>query len=303
MSIDESRFLTPIHSGSACHFHCLSSSRIGLGFKHQYYPDIVAQKPILDFFEIHAENYMGAGGLTHDQLAEIRNHYDLSLHGVGLSLGGMEPLSKCHLQKLKKIIDTYQPIVFSEHLAWSSFDQQFFNDLLPLPYNQETLRVVIDNVKCVQDFIGHKILIENPATYVRFKSSDMSEIEFLNELVQHTDCGLLLDITNAYICSINHNFDPLDYVSNFPLNYVDEVHLAGFTEDKDELGASLLIDAHSREVPHDVWALFDHVIAQKHDFITLIEWDNNMPEWPILYRQAVIARERIEQNRIYDIKN
>ena len=303
MSIDVSRTLIPIKSGSACNFHRDSNSCIGVGFKHQHYRYIVEQKPVLDFFEIHAENYMGAGGLSHEQLADIRCRYELSLHGVGLSIGGIEPLCKIHLQKFKKLIDVYQPIVCSEHLAWSTYDQKFLNDLLPLPYNQETLRRVIDNVRYIQDFIGQKILIENPATYLRFKSSDMTEIEFLNELVHHTDCGLLLDITNAYICSINHNFDVLDYISKFPLNHVGEVHLAGYAEDKDELGAALLIDSHSREVHRDVWTLFDHVISQKHNFITLIEWDNNIPEWPLLHRQALIAHDIIEQNKTYAVKN
>jgi len=262
----------------------------GVGLKPEHADDIFAGPRRVDFFEVHAENYMGAGGPPHHLLRRIRANYPLSIHGVGLSIGGVAPLDRDHLRRLRCLIDRYQPALFSEHLAWSSHDGVFLNDLLPLPYNDISLAHVCAHVDQVQDVLGMRMLLENPSTYVAFGASSMSEIEFLHAVVRRTGCGLLLDVNNVHVSAINHGFDAAAYIDAFPMRHVGEVHLAGFAEDRDSADARLLIDDHGRPVDEAVWDLYRRALARGCFAPTLIEWDNNVPPFATLAAEAERAR-------------
>lgn len=264
-------------------------ARAGVGLKAQHYRTILDDGPDIGWFEVHPENYMGDGGPPHRYLTEIRERYPLSLHGVGLSIGGDRPLDKDHLKRLKALVDRYQPGLFSEHLAWSTHDEGYLNDLLPLPYTEATLQRVAEHVDEVQTMVGRRMLFENPSTYVRFAETDMSEIDFIRELVKRTGCGLLLDVNNVYVQATNHGFDAAAYIDAFPVEHVGEIHLAGHARETDDIGEPLLIDAHDREVDRIVWDLYARTIRRAGPIPTLIEWDANVPEWPVLYNEAMLA--------------
>jgi uncharacterized protein (UPF0276 family) len=272
----------------------------GVSFKPQHFAAINEARQPLGFFEIHAENYMGAGGRPHAQLKHIRENYALSVHGVGLSIGAPQPLDKDHLARLKRLCDRYEPHNVSEHLAWSTHGTTFLNDLLPLPYTEETLSVVTSHIDEIQTVLKRQILLENPATYVRFAQSSIPEAEFIGEIARRTGCGLLLDVNNVFVSAINHGNGPTTDLSRFPLGYVHEIHLAGHSEIDDGWGR-LLIDAHGSEVADPVMALYARVIAEAGPIATLIEWDNDVPEWRHLLSQASTAQAildaRASQNR------
>lgn len=270
-------------------------SRAGVGFKPTHFSAIAAASPAVGFFEVHAENYMGAGGLPHAQLTHLRERYALSIHGVGLSIGSAQPLDEAHLARLRALCERYEPESFSEHLAWSSHGGAFFNDLLPLPYTFETLARVIEHVDQAQEALGRTILLENPATYLTFEESVIPEIEFLSEVARHTGCGLLLDVNNVFVSTSNNGFDAVRYIDDFPLGLVGELHLAGHAAIADDAGAPLLIDAHDRPVADRVWALFERVVSRIGAIATLIEWDNDVPDWPTLLREAQLADALLEQ--------
>lgn len=261
-------------------------ARGGVGLKAEHYRTIVEQRPDIGFFEVHAENYMGAGGPPHRYLSAIRERYPLSLHGVGLSIGADRPLDRDHLARLKQLIRRYAPGLFSEHLAWSSHDSAFFNDLLPVPYTGETLARVVEHIDQIQDALGRQMLLENPSTYLAFAESTYSEIDFIAEIARRTGCGLLLDVNNVYVASTNQEWDPLAYVEAYPLAHVQEVHLAGHTRDADDKGRPLLIDTHNHPVDEVVWDLYAHAIALWGPLPTLIEWDADVPTWPVLEAEA-----------------
>ena len=229
----------------------------GVGFKPEHFAAISASPQPLGFFEVHAENYMGAGGVPHAQLTFLRENYALSVHGVGLNIGAEEPLDRAHLARLKQLCDRYQPESFSEHLAWSSHGGLFLNDLLPLPYTEATLRSVIAHIDETQTTLGRRLLLENPATYVRFAQSELPETEFLREIARATGCGLLLDVNNVFVSARNHDFDPSAYLDAFPLDYAGEIHLAGHFATTDDEDSPLCIDAHGSPVIDDVFALFE----------------------------------------------
>ncbi len=260
--------------------------RAGVGLKPEHVDTILAERPDVGFFEIHAENYMGEGGPPHRRLEAIRALYPLSLHGVGLSIGSPRPLDKNHLTRLAALARRYEPGLFSEHLAWSSHDTGFLNDLLPLPYTEETLRTVCDHIDETQNALGRRMLLENPSTYVLFAESQIPETEFLAEIAKRTGCGLLLDVNNVEVCATNHVFDPLAYLDAFPFQHVGEIHLAGYAESEDEAGHALLIDAHDSPVRAGVWTLYENVIAKLGALPTLIEWDNEVPDWATLHAEA-----------------
>jgi uncharacterized protein (UPF0276 family) len=257
----------------------------GVGFKPEHFAAIDSTNPALGFFEVHAENYMGAGGLPHAQLACLRRDYALSLHGVGLSIGGADALNTDHLVRLKVLCDRYDPDSFSEHLAWSSHGGDYLNDLLPLPYTEETLTQVSAHVAQVQDFLGRRMLLENPSAYVLFEQSEMPETAFLAEVVRRTGCGLLLDVNNVFVSATNHRTDAQAYLADFPLDAVGEVHLGGHSAE-DLPSGPLLIDAHGSPVADPVWALYAAVLGRTGPLPTLIEWDNDVPAWPELLAEA-----------------
>lgn len=260
--------------------------RAGLGLKPEHYAEILSRVPDIGFFEVHAENYMGAGGPPHRYLEAIRARYPLSLHGVGLSIGGEAPLDKAHLLRLRRLVERYRPESFSEHLAWSTHESAYLNDLLPLPYTETTLGHVVAHVDEVQQVLGRRMLLENPSTYVLFEDSTIDEIDFLAAVAGRTGCGLLLDVNNIMVSSVNHGLDPVDYVDRFPLHLVGEIHLAGYDETADEAGARLLIDAHGSRVSPDVFALFEHTLAKAGPRPVLVEWDNNVPDFATLADEA-----------------
>lgn len=269
--------------------------RAGAGLKPEHINDILAGRPEMGFFEVHAENYMGAGGPPHAQLKAIVEIYPLSLHGVGLSIGAARPLDKEHLARLKALNERYRPASFSEHLAWSSHEEVFLNDLLPVPYTQETLSRVCDHIDEVQEVMNRPMLLENPSTYLLFEESTIEETDFLRAIAARTGCGLLLDVNNVFVSSTNHDTSPEAYLDRFPLELVAEIHLAGHAETVDDAGAPLLIDAHDRPVADPVWALYERVIRKAGRLPTLIEWDNDVPEWPVLAREAVLAEAAMDR--------
>lgn len=267
----------------------------GVGFKPEHFAAIDTEKQPIGFFEIHAENYMGAGGPPHAQLTRLREDYALSIHGVGLSIGSMQPLDEDHLARLQVLCERYEPESFSEHLAWSSHDGVFLNDLLPLPYTAETLTRVAEHIDRVQTVLRRQMLLENPATYLLFEQSTIPETEFLAALAQRTGCGLLLDVNNVFVAATNHGLDPRDYLAAFPLGAVREIHLSGHAATVDEAGAPLLIDSHDAPVPDPVWTLYEEVIAKRGPVASLVEWDNDVPDWPVLRREAEAAQAILDK--------
>ena len=258
----------------------------GVGLKPLHYSDILNTAHPVGFFEFHAENYMCGGGAPHRYLAAVRDQFPLSMHGVGLSIGADQPLDKAHLNRLADLNDRYRPALFSEHLAWSSHGGAFFNDLLPVPYNSQSLDVVVGHIDEVQAAIGRQMLLENPSTYVAFETSTMAEVDFLGEIVLRTGCGLLLDVNNVHVSAVNHNADARRYLDAFPIEHVGEIHLAGHAPDTDNDGNPLLIDAHDRPVADPVWNLYEYALSLTGPVPTLIEWDNDIPDWPILVAEA-----------------
>lgn len=270
-------------------------NRSGVGLKPEHIDEILRDRPTLGFFEIHAENYMGEGGPPHRRLEAIRTLYPLSLHGVGLSIGSPKPLDRDHLNRLAALAKRYEPGLFSEHLAWSSHDAGFLNDLLPLPYTPETLASVCDHIDQVQEAIGRQMLLENPSTYLLFAQSTIGETDFIAQIARRTGCGLLLDVSNVLVSATNHGFDPSAYLDAFPLEHVGEIHLAGYSEASDDAGHALLIDAHDSPVRDQVWALYERVIARRGPTPTLVEWDNDVPAWTTLLSEARRAERTMER--------
>ncbi|MDX3886186.1 MAG: DUF692 domain-containing protein [Sphingomonas sp.] len=264
-------------------------SLAGVGLKPQHVPDILGGLPAIGFFEVHAENYMGAGGPPHRDLAAIRAHYPLSIHGVGLSLGGAEDIDRDHLARLAELVRRYEPALVSEHLAWSSIGATFLNDLLPLPYTPAMLDRVAGHVAQVQDALARPILLENPSTYLTFEESVLEETDFLAEIARRTGCGLLLDVNNIHVASINQGRPPEAYLAAFPLQRVGEIHLAGHAPRHDSLGAPLLIDSHDRPVAEPVWDLYRAAIRRIGPVPTLIERDADIPGWAELHAEALRA--------------
>lgn len=270
----------------------------GVGYKPQHFSNILAGADPVKWLEIHAENYMGAGGRPIAQLRALSERFPLSVHGVGLSIGGEGRLDPDHLARLKHLIDWLNPASFSEHLAWSTHDIDraggYFNDLLPLPYTDATLTRICAHVSEVQETLGRTMLLENPSSYLVFNESTWDEVAFLREVARRTGCGLLLDVNNVFVSATNLNLDPRAYIDAFDHAAVGEIHLGGHDEDEDDHGAPLLIDSHGREIADPVWALYAHTIAVGGPKPTLIEWDNDVPAWDVLASEAVRAASLLE---------
>lgn len=267
----------------------------GLGLKPQHFAEILQLKPDIGFFEIHAENYFVAGGPFHHYLGQIREQYALSVHGVGLSIGGESPPDPAHLRKLRALLQRYEPESFSEHLAWSSHGGAFLNDLLPLPYTKDTLARVCEHIDRIQTFLARQILLENPATYVEFQQSSYREADFISEVILRSGCGLLLDVNNAYVSCTNHGRNAEQYIAALPLDAVAEIHLAGFTRDTDGAGAPLLIDSHGARVSDAVWRLYRATLSRCGPHPTLIEWDNQVPPFSALLDEAKLVQDCLVQ--------
>ncbi len=266
-----------------------SPQKAGAGFKPEHLHAILTDPRKVGFFEVHAENYMGDGGAPHRTLERLRQDYPVFVHGVGLSIGGEHPLDDAHLARFKNVVNRYEPQIVSEHLAWSTHDNSYYNDLLPVPYTQAVLQRVVQHIQQVQDVLGRSLLLENPSSYVAFETSTLSETDFIREIVRQSGCGLLLDVNNVFISAVNHGYSAENYLAEFPLESVKEIHLAGHATEHDEDGQPLLIDAHDRQVCAEVWALYESVIAKRGVVPTLIEWDNEIPAWSVLMAEAALA--------------
>jgi uncharacterized protein (UPF0276 family) len=273
--------------------HAAARHQVGLGLKTQHVAQVLRDGAAVEFFEVHAENYMVDGGPFLRHLQRVRERWPLSIHGVGLSIGGEGPLDRDHLERLTALLRRYEPQWFSEHLAWSSHGGTCFNDLLPLPYNAATLQRVCDHVDQVQARLGRTLLLENPSTYVEFAASTMDEAGFLGEVVRRTGCGLLLDVNNAYVNAVNHGGDAWAFIRALPADAVGEIHLAGFAEDLDGAGERLLIDHHGAPVADAVWALFTRAVEALGPVPTLIERDNDIPALAVLEAEAATARRHL----------
>jgi uncharacterized protein len=261
-------------------------ARAGVGLKTQHFRQVLADRPDIGFFEVHAENYMVDGGPFHHFLGLVRERYPLSLHGVGLSIGGQAALDEAHLDRLAALAQRYEPASVSEHLAWSSHGEVFLNDLLPVSYEQATLERVCDHIDRLQQRLKRRVLLENPSTYVEISGSTMSEGQFLCEVVRRTGCGMLLDVNNAYVSCVNHRRDAGSFIGELPLQAVGQLHLAGFTVDRDAAGDPLLIDSHGSAVDDRVWELYSQVIDRLGPTPTLIEWDQDVPALKVLLLEA-----------------
>ncbi|NVK59822.1 MAG: DUF692 domain-containing protein [Rhodobacteraceae bacterium] len=269
----------------------------GVGYKPKHFNDILENPAPVGWLEIHAENYMGDGGRPLAQLRALAERFPISVHGVGLSIGGEGRLDPEHLARLRHLLRWLNPASFSEHLAWSTHDSAFLNDLLPLPYTDATLARVCDHIDEVQETLGRRMLLENPSSYLAFVESTWSEPDFLREIARRTGCGLLLDVNNVFISATNLDFTPQGYIDAFALEEVGEIHIGGHDEDEDDHGHPLLIDSHGREAAAPVWDLLDHTLAGSGPRPVLVEWDTDVPDWPVLAAEARRASDALLQPR------
>ena len=281
--------------------------RAGIGLRAEHLDDVLERRPDVGWFEAHSENYFGigdtviqgqGGGKPLEYLERVRQLYPVSLHGVGLSVGAIDPLNLGHLAKLKQLIKRIQPGMVSEHLSWGSVNGQYFNDLLPMPYTEEALNHMVQRVNQVQDILGIQILIENVSSYLEYKSSTIPECEFITVLSQRTGCGILLDVNNIFVNAMNHGFDPSLFVKAVPVGAVNEIHLAGHTV-KEVDGNIIRLDTHDQLVSNEVWDLYRMSVKRFGNVPALIEWDRNLPGLEVLVAEAERA-DNIRQSTVVE---
>lgn len=270
-------------------------ARAGIGLRSPHHTELLAQRPDVGFLEVHSENFFADGGAQIEYLAQVRELYPLSLHGVGLSLGSTDPLNREHVWRLQRLVQSTQPAFVSEHLCWGSVDGVYLNDLLPLPYTDEALAHLVARVTEVQELLGRRLLIENVSSYLQYSHSQIAEWDFLDALARQADCGLLLDVNNVYVSSRNHGFDPHTYICSLPRERVREIHLAGHSTNT--YGArEILIDTHSQPVCDEVWSLYAFALKRFGPTPTLIEWDSALPPLSGLVAEAGKAAFLLEQS-------
>ena len=275
----------------------LIPAQAGVGLRAQHYREFLETQPMAGWLEVHPENYFAAGGKPLHFLEQLRAHYPLSLHGVGLSIGSTDSLNTRHLDKLKELIQRFEPTLVSEHISWGSVGGRYHNDLLPLPYTEEALEHMVVRVSQVQDYLGRQILVENISSYLEYELSTIPEWEFMTALARRAGCGLLLDINNIYVNACNHGFAATTFVDAIPVELVQEIHLAGFTLNTFSDGGQMLIDTHSRPVCEAVWALYRQAIQRCGPVATLIEWDADLPPLTVLLAEASRADAIIQEER------
>lgn len=268
----------------------------GIGLRAPHVKRVRCERPRIAWLETHSENLFAAGGALHAALEQIRANYPLSLHGVGLSLGSADRLDTAHLRRLAELVDRYEPALVSEHLCWGALGDRHSNDLLPLPFTTEALNLLVARIGQVQEALGREILVENISSYLRFREGDYTEWSFVAEVVRRSGCGLLCDVNNIYVNSVNHHFDPIVYLRALPRLAVKEIHLAGFTR-KQGLQVPLLIDSHSQRVDAVVWRLYADALDLFGPVPTLIEWDQEIPELEVLLAEAAHAEEVLDARR------
>lgn len=257
----------------------------GIGLRAPHLQQVRQETPAVAWFEVHSENYFAAGGPALATLEAVRQHYPLSLHGVGMSLGGADALDREHLGRLRALAERIEPAAVSEHLCWSAIGGRWLNDLLPLPYTREALARVCDHVDEVQTALGRLILVENVSSYLRFLPEDMPEWEFIAAVARRTGCGLLLDVNNIHVSACNHGFAAADFIAGIPVDAVAEIHLAGYEEVD-----GLLVDTHSRPIYPEVWELYRAALEHFGPVPTLIEWDQDIPPFAVLQGEAAQAQ-------------
>jgi uncharacterized protein (UPF0276 family) len=254
---------------------------VGVGLRSCHYAVIESENPDIPWFEILTDNYLCDGGPNLYHLEKICTRYPVTLHGIGMSLGSTDPLDKIYLQRLKKLMAFTNPLLVSDHLCWTSYGNQHFHELLPLPYTEEAVMHVANRIQQVQDFLGQQIMIENVSTYLQFSHSTLKEWEFLNAVANEADCLILLDINNIYVSAYNNHFDPLQYINTVTKKRVAQFHLAGYNDQ-----GPFLLDTHSAPIHLPVWKLFIATIKRFGQMPTIIEWDNDIPEFSQLIREA-----------------
>jgi len=262
----------------------------GIGLRSEHYQSILENQPNTPWFEVLTDNYMAEGGLPLYHLEKVREHYPISFHGVGLSLGSTDPLNMKYLEKLKRLIERFQPEQVSDHLSWVSVNNHYAHDLLPFPYTGEAINIIAKKINQVQDYLGRRLIVENPSTYLDFNCSEMSEPEFIIELINATDCELLMDVNNIYVSASNHHFDAEHYIKQIPADKVKEIHLAGY-EDR----GTHLYDTHGSRIHDEVWALYEKALHNFGDAPTLIEWDSDIPAFNVLQEEAAKAQTYLDQ--------
>ncbi len=253
----------------------------GVGLRPPHFRYIIENRPDVDWFEIVSENFMDTGGRPNYMLDQIREHYPIVMHGVSMSIGSADPLDKEYLKKLKALADRIKPPIIADHLCWTGVDGQNLHDLLPLPQTKEAVHYVAHRIKHVQDFLGQRILIENVSSYVGFRHSTMPEWEFISNIAQEADCGILLDINNVYVNAFNHKFDAYEYIGNIPIERVGQFHLAGHTNK-----GTFLFDTHDCPVIHPVWELYKAAIERFGLVSSLLEWDAELPDFQKLQQEV-----------------
>jgi uncharacterized protein (UPF0276 family) len=269
----------------------------GVGLRAPHLEQVLAERPRVPWFEVHSENLFAGGGTLPDRIEKLRADYPLSLHGVGLSLGSADGLDRRHLDRLAEVVNRFQPALVSEHLSWAALGGRHSNDLLPLPFTEQALTTTVAHIGQAQDRLGRELLVENVSSYLRFADADYSEWDFVAEVVRLSGCGLLLDVNNVYVNSINHGFDADDYLRALPAGSVREIHLAGFTR-KTDLPVPLLIDTHSKPVDGEVWSLYARALDRFGPVPTLIEWDADIPPLAVLLAEAARAEELLDEHRL-----
>jgi uncharacterized protein (UPF0276 family) len=267
-------------------------ARAGIGLRSPHVAEVLATRPALPWLEVHPENYLG-GGPAVRALQAIRQQYPLSFHAVGLSVASADGVDRRHLDRIKRLVERFEPALVSEHLAWSQAGGAYLNHLLPLPYTEESLATVCRHVDEVQTALGRRVLIENPSGYLRFADSTIPEAEFLAEIACRTGCGLLLDVNNVYVTARNLGLDAEAYVAALPAEAVGEIHLAGHSVN-DADGRTLLIDDHGSPVGPAVWALYEHALRRLGPLPTLVEWDTEIPSLEVLVGEARRADARLQ---------
>lgn len=271
-------------------------AQAGIGLRPLHFRQVLDERPPVPWFEVHSENFFCDGGELPQILDTVRRDYPVSLHGVGLSLGSGDRVYTEHLAKLKQLIERVDPALVSEHLCWGAVDHRHLNDLLPLPYTEEALDLVVEHVTAAQDYLGRRILLENVSTYLSYRHSTIPEWEFIAALAAHSGCDVLLDVNNVYVNATNHGYDAQHYIRAIPKDKVKEIHLAGFTR-KQGLPVELLIDSHSRPVADDVWQLYRLAIEHCGPVATLIEWDQDIPAFEVLQAEAAKAERILHEHR------
>ncbi len=267
-----------------------TAEHTGIGLRLPHIAEVVATRPSVGWLEIHPENFLAnPHGL--ELLTDLAHDYPISVHTVGISIGSADGIDRTHLQRLRMLVDRLNPVLVSGHLAWSSLGGAYLNDLLPLPYTPETLRIVTTHFTEIQDGLGRPYVIENPSSYVSLATSTMTELEFLHALVDATGCQLLCDVSNIYLSGRNMGYDPYEFLDRFPAAAVAELHLGGFTAEDDDAtpGGTLLVDTHAHEVAEPVWPLYAHAIRRFGPQPTIVEWDNDLPTLTVLIGEAAKA--------------